>query len=360
MTDFSFLLAQAEPPSAAEAPASAPDAVGGDVAGEIDVNAETIFERIDNLLDGFLKILPNLVIGTLVFILFFFASKWIASMLKRKLTGDRENLGAVFSRLSRLVVLLLGFLVAAAIIAPSVKPGDLLATLGVGGVAIGFAFKDILQNFLAGILLLVRQPFETGDQIQVGDHVGTVESIETRSTFIKTHDGRRVIIPNGDIYMSAVIVKTAFPVRRSEYDVGIGCNDSIAEARGLLLETLEGVEGVVSDPAPQVLAVALADSANILRARWWTDSAQATVMKVQDRVLEAIEAALTNAGIDLPYPTQVMLFHDQTEETDGIRSKQREGWPAGGEDPKTARITDGLREGREQSGGSAGKTRASE
>lgn len=342
MSYFPFLLAQADTPK--------------DVTGEVDVSAATLWERVDNIVDGTVKILPNVVIGVVVFVLFFFASKIAARMLKKYLTGDRENLGVVFARLARMVFLLLGFLVAAMIIAPSVKPEDLLATLGVGGVAIGFAFKDILQNFLAGILLLVRQPFETGDQIKVGDHEGTVEGIETRSTFIRTYDGKRIIVPNGQIYMNAVEVNTAFESRRTQYDVGIGCNDSMTEARDVILDVLKETEGVASDPAPQVLAVGLADFANILRARWWTKPAQAEVMVVQDRVITAIEATLTANAIDMPYPTQVHLFHDQTEEHDGIRSKQREGWPSDGNDPKTIRIADSLRERNAKSGNDGDST----
>ena len=283
-----------------------------DTTGEVDVSTATIWERVDNMIDGTLRTLPNLAIGIVVFALFVAASKLVAHLFKKYLTGDRESLGVVFARLSKLLILLLGLMVAMAIIAPSVSPGDLLATLGVGGVAIGFAFKDILQNFLAGVLILIRQPFQVGDQIVVGSHEGTVESIETRSTFIKTYDGRQIVVPNGEIYMNAVIVNTAYEHRRSQYDVGIGCNDSMADAREIMLKVLQDTEGVVSNPAPQVLAVALADSANILRARWWTKPQQAEVMKVQDRVIEAIESALTKNAIDMPYPTQVLLFHDQT------------------------------------------------
>lgn len=154
MMQFPLFLGQADaakPTVTAETPK--------DVTGEVDVSATPLFERFDNLVDGTVKLVPNIVIGIIVFALFFFASKIAARMLKKYLKGDRESLGMALARLARMIILILGFLVAAMIIAPSVKPADLLATLGVGGVAIGFAFKDILQNFLAGILLLVRQPF---------------------------------------------------------------------------------------------------------------------------------------------------------------------------------------------------------
>ncbi|MCB0060669.1 MAG: mechanosensitive ion channel family protein, partial [Caldilineaceae bacterium] len=228
----------------------------------------------------------------------------------------------------------LGLLVALAIVAPSVKPVDILSTLGIGGVAIGFAFRDILQNFLAGLLILLRQPFRIGDQIVVGDYEGTVEEIETRATMIKTYDGRRVVIPNGDIYTSSVVVNTAFEKRRSQYDVGIGYGDDIARAKELMLQAMRQCEGVLSDPVPDVLTVELAGSSVNLRARWWTHSTRSDVVKVSDRVISAIKDDLSAAGIDLPFPTQVVLWHDQTEETDGDRNRQREGWPAGGHPPK--------------------------
>lgn len=133
-------------------------------------------------------------------------------------------------------LLILGFLLAATIIIPSLKPGDLIAGLGVSSVAIGFAaewsgyFKDILQNWLAGLLILLRQPFEIHDQIEVDGHEGTVERIETRATIIKTYDGQRIVIPNSQIYTNAVLVKTAHEKRRSQYDVGMGYGDGIGDA----------------------------------------------------------------------------------------------------------------------------------
>lgn len=103
----------------------------------------------------------------------------------------------------------------------------LFVGLGVSSVAIGFAFKDILQNGLAGLLILLRQPVEVGDQIVINSFEGTVERIETRATIIRTYDGQRVVVPNGDSYTKAVQVKTANDKRRSQYDMGLGYGDGI-------------------------------------------------------------------------------------------------------------------------------------
>jgi len=307
-----------------------------DTTGALDTDPTSILESIDNIWDGFLSMLPQIAIGTVVFVVFYFLSGFLRKIIRNySKTRDNANLGRVLGRVAQWVTLFVGLMLATAVIAPSVEPADLLAGLGVGGVAIGFAFRDILQNFMSGILILLREPFRIGDQIKSGDFEGTVEAIETRATLIKTYDGKRVVVPNSQIYTNPVVVNTAFEGRRTQYDVGIGCNDDLHEAAEVMMGIMQQVEGVLTDPAPDVLLVELADSSVNLRCRWWTASDQATVMKVQHEVLAQIKVALDEASIDMPYPTRVLLFHDQTDEHDGDRARQREGWPTNGNDPRT-------------------------
>jgi len=303
-------------------------------SSEIDLNPALALEKLDAWLDGFIKILPNLIVAIILFIIFYFMAKFIKRLiLKRFKSNDRANLGEVMSGFLKWVILIMGFMLCATIVVPSLKPGDLIAGLGVSSVAIGFAFKDILQNWLAGMLILLRQPFEIGDQIEVNDFEGTVEKIETRATLIKTYDNQKVVVPNSDIYTSAVKVKTAYESRRSEYDVGIGYADSIQQASTVITKAVSGVAGIDQNKI-EVLPWDLAASWVTLRVRWWTDTSRAEVVKVHANVINAIKDALDDEGIDMPYDTKVHLLHDQTEETDGDRSQQREGWPAISENPK--------------------------
>lgn len=306
---------------------------------EIETNPELILTKLDAWLDGLFKLLPNIGVALVVAVLFWFVGLWIGRLLRRVADKrDRTSLGEVSGALVRWTIVVVGLMLAITIVAPSITPGDLFAGLGVSSVAIGFAFKDILQNMLAGILILLRQPFEVGDQIVSGGHEGTVEKIETRATLIKTYDGRRVVIPNSVIYTDSVIVNTAFDIRRSEYDIGIGCNDDWDKATAIMRKCCAAVEGVEQQPAPETIPVELGDFANVVRLRWWTASDRATQIHTFGRVLQSVYIGLDEEGIDMPYPTQVHLFHDQTEETDGDRATQREGWPAGkGEVPKPAR-----------------------
>lgn len=290
------------------------------------------WQKINQMGRGFMALLPNLLFGVVVFVVFIFIARGVQSLVERLLENRQQSvsLKLLLSRLSYVAALILGVLVTVTIIVPGFTPASLISALGVGGVAIGFAFKDIFQNFLAGVLLLLTEPFKINDQISYKDFEGTVETIQTRATTIKTYDGRRVVIPNAELFINAVTVNTAYDKRRLEYDIGIGYGDDIAQARQLIMEAMRGVDGVLTDPAPEALVVDLAGSSVNIRARWWINPPRrADVMGAQDRVLEAIKNTLTAHGIDLPFPTQQILWHDQTEVTDGDRKSQREGWSAG-------------------------------
>lgn len=293
-------------------------------------NLSLMWATINGMVQSLFEALPKLLIALVIMVAFWFVASLVRSAVTRA-TARRAhaNVGIVLGRLAQWTLLFLGVLIAIAVVAPSVKPSNILQVLGVGSVAIGFAFKDVLQNFLAGILLLLREPFKIGDQIVFKGFEGTVDVIDTRSTRLKTYDGRRVVIPNGEIYTNAFIVNTAFGSRRSEYDVGIGYGDDLAATRAIMLEALKGVEGVLSDPAPDVVPIALAESSVNLRARWWTQTPRSDVVSVKGEVIAALKAALNAAQVDLPFPTRVVLFHDQTDANDGDRRRQREGWPAG-------------------------------
>ena len=308
--------------------------------------AEATGEAVDTVqgfVDSFFAALPGVAVALIVFAFFWLISRGVRGIIHRVTPGPVNSpIGIVLGRVATAFLLVLGVLIGLVVVFPTFTITGLVGALGIGGVVIGFAFQDTFSNLLAGILILLRQPFHIGDEIVSGEYVGTVESIETRATFIRTYDGRRVIIPNSQIYSEPVQVITAYGMVRSDYDVGIGYGDDIERAKEIALGTLSGIEGILKDPAPDVLTWDLAGSSVNLRVRWWTDPTRANVVRVRDRVLVSITEAMAAESIDLPFPTQVVLFHDQTEETDGDRTRQREGWPApkDGPAPRSARLAD--------------------
>lgn len=293
--------------------------------------------RIRDLAASTLALLPGLALGLLVFGLFLLAARGVRAGLQRAagLRGMAPGVGIVLGRIGSWGVSLLGLLVGAAIAFPSISAADLFGVLGIGGVAFGFAFRDILQNLLSGILILLTRPFRIGDQIVTGSYEGTVEDIQVRATTIRTYDNRRAVIPNSTLFGEKVLVNTAYDKRRLQVRVGIGYGDDIGGAKQVILEAIRDAPGVLTDPAPKVLVAELGDFAVQLDVLFWIDPPiKREVLDAVDAVLERIKPALQQAGVDLPFPTTQVLLHDQTEASDGDRASQREGWPARGDDPR--------------------------
>lgn len=275
---------------------------------------ELPLQTLQDILNALIAALPNMVLALAAFLIFYFSAGLMRRVAKRAAKRAELDPSAqlIIGRLSRALIILLGVLVAALVLFPSFDAGQLIELLGIAGVAVGFAFRDILQNFLAGILLLLTQPFRIGDQIIVSEYEGTVEDIQTRATLIRMYDGRRVVIPNSDLFTQSVTVNTAHPIRRTEFDVGVGYGDDIHLATRHIVEAVGSVADVLSEPAPDVRAVEFGPSALILRVRWWTDSRRAEVVGLQGQVLAAVKDKLLQNGVDLPYPTRTVLFHDQS------------------------------------------------
>src|SRR5262249_39133780 len=147
---------------------------------------------------------------------------------------------------------------------------DLIQFLGIGTVAIGFAFRDVLQNFLAGIILLLTHPFRIGDEIALGDVEGIVEQVETRATMVKTYDGTLVFISNANILTRNVYVNTSFGLRRASFEFDLNQQADTALAGQLIVEAISGVEGVMKEPKPRARVKDFASGNWRIRATWWT------------------------------------------------------------------------------------------
>ncbi|NNE33289.1 MAG: mechanosensitive ion channel [Winogradskyella sp.] len=287
-----------------------------DQKGEIDVNTTSIIEKLDTWLDGFIRNIPNILVGILVFIAMIYISKWVGRGVKKLLVKrGRDNFGEILGGFMRWLLTIVGLMLSLTIISPNLSPADLIAGLGVSSVAIGFAFKDILQNWLAGILILMRQPFEIGDQIVVNGFEGTVERIETRASIIRQYDGQRIVVPNSEIYTNSVKVITANELIRSQYDIGLGYDQPREKAFEILRKTIKETEGVSSEKPIDILPWDQADSWLTVRVRWWSNSERANVVKVFSDVILNTQNAMDDAGIDLPFPTNVEIqnAHDHKE-----------------------------------------------
>ena len=280
-----------------------------DMLGDKVNEYQTIMTSANHLLQQMISRIPYLIVASLVFVIF-----WVLSIFFKKavtrILGSRkhhQNLVTVFRRVGSALILFLGFMVAMIIAVPSFTPGKLIGALGIGSVAIGFAFKDIFQNLLSGILLLLSEPFRIGDQIISGNFEGTVEDIQIRATTIRTYDGRKVVIPNSQLYTSTMTVNTAYSQRRLEFDVGIGYENNIVDAQRVILSVLKAAPTVSKLAEPSVIATALADSSVVLRVRWFIDDGTQTnrVASINE-VIILVKEALEEANISIPFPVTTL------------------------------------------------------
>lgn len=286
---------------------------------DVATSTVTMMEVLQDYANDFLRILPTLVISLVVLVIFFFVARMgrnAAEKLAATVVDDPslQNLAGTFASVLLTVI---GIFAAATIVFPGLRAGDLIAVLGLTSVAIGFAFKDIFQNFLAGILLLWQRPFVVGDQVEINDFAGTIEHIDIRSTSIRSYHGQLIVIPNSDVYSSVVTVNTAEDTRRSAFDTGIGYGEDIESGREVIQKAVESCDHVLDEPAPMVLVTGHGDSSVDFRALYWTKSAKRSESLARDQVATAIKYALDDADIEIPYPYRTVEFFDKTEKNDG-------------------------------------------
>lgn len=274
---------------------------------------QSIIDSANEIVVGFVERIPYFIASIIVILIFWFLSI-VFKKVVYKLLGSRsrhQNLVKVFQRVGGALIIFIGFMIAMVIAVPGFTPAKLIGALGIGSVAIGFAFKDIFQNLLSGILLLISEPFRIGDQIVSGDYEGTVEDIKIRATTIKTYDGRQVVIPNSDLYTSALTVNTAYKQRRLQVAVGIGYEDNIEAAKAEILQALDKVESVSKKAQPSVIATGFGDSTIDLMVRWFIeDGTQANKVTSIHQVIVEIKSALDAAGVNIPFPIRTIDLSD--------------------------------------------------
>jgi len=268
---------------------------------QVESVSEEVGEGAMRLWESFLEAIPRIGVA-LTFVLV----GWIISRIVRRvlrhtwMRTHTESFARVLSKLVGWFVLAVFVLGAVTVTFPSVQPVDLLAGFGFFSIAIGFAFQDILENTLSGVLLLFREPFKGGDQIEVDGIKGTVEGITIRETRIVTFDGQLVVVPNADVYKNAIVVRTANEMRRDEFVVGVAYESDLETTCELIVETLAGVEGVEQVKPPEALVDNLGASTIDIRARFWTDPHQRNVVEVRSNAITSVKNALDAAEIEMP------------------------------------------------------------
>lgn len=264
-------------------------------------SVETAFAR---LLESAINIIPRVLAALLVLLLFWGLATAVRALMRKlvsRLANDLtvENL---VRQVSYYAVWLLGIIVAAS--AFGLEPGTLATGLGLTSLALGFALKDILSNFVSGLLILTLRPFQLGDQIIIGETEGSVERIELRATQIRTYDGRRVLVPNAETFTSRVTNNTAAPVRRGKVVCTLGYEIDIEATSALMRDAAQRTVGVLATPEVSVRLIDLGQSHLVFDVQFWCDSRRSDFVATASEVRKSLVGALRAAGVKLPDQAQ--------------------------------------------------------
>jgi small-conductance mechanosensitive channel len=275
---------------------------------------DLIVARLLDTVYGLAAALPLLLLALLLIWLGWLLGGW-ASRRKviNRLSGRNPLLSGVIQTSTRWLITALAILLALEILDATTIVGAMLGTAGVLGIVIGLAFKDVLENYLAGVLMSFRQPVAPRDEVVIDGEVGTVMALTSRATILMTPDGNHLRIPNAKVFRAVILNYTRNPVRRFEFEVGIGVREDLLQARTIGLERLAELTGVLADPPPSALILTLGDSSVHMCFRAWVDQRQHDFWMVRSEGIRSVKLALEAAGMDMPEPTyRLQLTGNQT------------------------------------------------
>lgn len=282
------------------------------VALDVDRSTSHVRDSLRSLWRDFLERLPLIAVGLLILLLTWIFEKVANSLVRRSVRRAhlRSSLGDLMVQLSTFFTWLVGIMVAAVVMFPGMTPAKLLTVLGLSSVALGFAFKDIFENFFAGILILWRFPFDKGDFVECSGICGKVEDITIRMSLIRQVDGQLIVIPNAMLFKNPVNIITSQRLRRTTVICGVAYGEDVDQSRSVIEAAVRDCP-TVSDAKPvEVFAQEFADSSINFEVTWWTGSTPLDVRRSRDEVVAAVKRALDEAGIEIPFPYRTLTFKE--------------------------------------------------
>ncbi len=279
--------------------------VVNDVEAETDVETRVApaLEKIQSYSERLVSYLPLAGVALLVVVLFALLSRLIGRWEDPpRGLRIRPLVWQLMRRVVQGVVAFVGLLLAFDILGVTSLVGAVLGTAGVAGLAVGFAFQDIIENYLAGVLLSIQQPFNVNDVVQVDAHQGRVIRLTARELVLLTKEGNHIRLPNAMVFKSVMTNYTRNPRRLFSFEVGIGVEEDLVEVAQIGVDTLAAMKGVLDDPAPFVRVEALGDSSVVVRFNGWVNQETTDFFKVSSEAIRLVKTALDEAEVDMPEP----------------------------------------------------------
>lgn len=261
---------------------------------------------------GFLAFLPGFILALISLMLGIFISRKTSRLINNRLKLRLEDLLLVnfLTKISKWIIILIAFVVAMQLLGLATLASGLIAGAGVSAIVIGFAFKDIGENFLSGVILAFNRPFKIGDVIVTEDITGTIVSLDLRTTTIKTFEGFDVFVPNSIIINNPLVNYNREGTRRFDFIVGIDYDDDVSNARNAILERIFDVSEVLKDPKPFVIVNELSSSSTNLRIFYWVNASAVSrnLMEIKSEVIESTVKAFKDKGVRIPFDSVQVQF----------------------------------------------------
>ncbi len=272
-------------------------------ATDVETRVSPAIERVRGYWERTVANLPVIAVALLVLVIFGvlarFVGRWETPFER---LGVSPLVHGLVRRLLSTVLFTVGLVLALDILDVTALVGAILGTAGVIGLALGFAFQDIVENYLAGVLLSVRRPFAVGDLVEVVGYQGKVIRLTAREMVMMTTEGNHLRLPNATVFKSPVVNYTRNPRRLFNFSVGIANEADLAQVMDLGRQTLQAMHGVMDDPAPFARIAELGDSNVQVRFFGWVDQRIADFAKVRSEALRLVKAAFDEAGVEMPEP----------------------------------------------------------
>ncbi|MBN1428707.1 MAG: mechanosensitive ion channel family protein [Anaerolineae bacterium] len=249
------------------------------------------------------RLVAGLLVGAIMLICVRLINRW-AQQIALRTEGPPEVEQLIVNSIYFLGITV-GLIITLSVLGINVM--GLIAGLGLSGLVIGFALKDIIENLLAGVLILIQRPFALGEVIEIDDITGTVTHIQIRSTTLRTADNIEVVIPNSTVYTAIIKNYSAYAVRRRQISLGFGYDENLDEAIRILIDRLQKIDGVVDMPAPSITLNDFGDNAVAGMLYYYIDTRRFDYIGTHTAVVQALQEVVKEHEIDLPYPTKIVI-----------------------------------------------------
>ena len=273
----------------------------------------TLQDQLVDMAEAFVRALPNMAIAIVILLITWIVARIAVRGVSRAIgkTDMRPSLQNLIDTVVKLGIWIIGLMIALIVVMPGMTPASLIAGLGIGAVAIGFAFQDIFENFLAGVLIMLREKMRIGDVIECEGIIGKVEHITLRETHVRKMSGEVTLVPNSILFKNPVEIFTDDNMRRHEVLAGVSYDTDLDQAAEVIRKAVESVDLVEVDKGIDVFAVEFNSSSVDFKVRWWAGSTPRNMWESKDKVIRAIKRALDDAGIEIPFPYITHTFKER-------------------------------------------------